>query len=114
MRVGAVTPDRLAVAVAMVLATAVPAAADVSIRVVNDSSLTLMEFYASPGVDDGSWGEDLLHVHVLPSGEAGSFAIANDGGPCDYDLRFVLEDGRDRLDRVDICARPIYTIGDER
>jgi hypothetical protein len=103
------TPNRLAVA--LILVVAFPAAAEISVRIVNDSSLTLMEFYASPG-GDKAWGEDLLHVGVLPSGEAGNFAIIQDGGTCDYDLRFVLEDGRDRLDRVDVCARPVYRLGE--
>ena len=106
-------PVRLALASLLAAATGPASAADVSIEVVNASSLTLMELYASP-VDDGAWGEDLLHVRVLPPGETGSFPIAEGAARCDYSLRFVLEDGRERVDVADICDAPSYRLEDAR
>jgi hypothetical protein len=59
-------------------------------------------------------GVRICYMSACTLGEAASFAIADDGRWCVYDLRFVLEDGRDRLDRVDVCARPVYKLEDER
>jgi hypothetical protein len=84
-------------------------AADVSYEVINSSTLTLMEFYASP-VGEGAWGEDLLYVSVLPSGEAGTVTIVDGRARCDFDLRLVFEDGRERVDKADVCSGPSYRV----
>lgn len=106
-------PVRLVLASLLAAATGPASATDVSIEVVNASSLTLMELYASP-VDDGAWGKDLLNVHVLPPGETGRFPITESSTRCDYSLRFVLEDGRERLGAADLCDAPSYRIEDAR
>jgi hypothetical protein len=94
-------------------ALAAPATAqDVQYELVNDSGLTLMEFYTSP-VDDGSWGSDLLGANVLPAGQTGTVTIADGEATCDYDLRFVFEDGQELVDSVNICDMASYTLSAE-
>ena len=54
--------------IAVLAASALPvAASDVSYSLTNASSLTIVEFYASPA-DEGNWGQDLLAAGVLPPG----------------------------------------------
>lgn len=89
---------------------AAPALAqDVAYELANDSGLTLMEFYTSP-VDEGSWGDDLLGANVLASGEAGTVTLADGSAQCDYDLRFVFEDGSEMVDSVNVCDTASYTL----
>lgn len=84
-------------------------AQDVQYELVNRSGLTLMEFYTS-AVAEGAWGDDLLGANVLASEESGTVAIADGGGQCDYDLRFVFEDGSELVDAVNICELASYTL----
>ena len=91
-------------------ALAAPALAqDVAYELANDSGLTLMEFYTSP-VDEGSWGDDLLGANVLASGEAGTVTLADGSAQCDYDVRFVFEDGSEMIDSVNVCDTASYTL----
>jgi hypothetical protein len=97
-------------AVVASLALAAPAVAqDVNYELINNSPLTLMEFYSSPS-DVGSWEEDILGANVLGSGQSGSVVIADGRENCVYDLLFVFEDGQTLEDTVDICALASYTI----
>ncbi|NAZ36722.1 hypothetical protein [Rubellimicrobium sp. CFH 75288] len=89
---------------------AVPAAAqDIQYQLVNESGLTLMEFYASP-VEDPGWSNDLLGARVLPPDSTGTVTIADGADACEYDLLMVFEDGREVTDRVDICDLASYTL----
>ena len=101
--------SRLALA-AILAAAALPAAAsDLSYSLTNASSLTIVEFYASPA-DEGRWDEDLLAAGVLPPGETGTLTIAGGSDQCSTDLRFVMEDGQEFVERVDICGTPSFTL----
>ncbi|WP_210529253.1 hypothetical protein [Rubellimicrobium arenae] len=100
---------RLASALVIAALAAPAMAQDVSFQLVNDSGLTLMEFYTSPA-DEGSWGDDLLVANVLASGESGTVDISNGDQQCDRDLRFVFEDGSEMIDRVNICDTASYTL----
>ncbi len=100
---------RLAPALLLAALAAPAAAQDVQYELINDSGLTLMEFYTSP-VNDGNWGQDLLGAGVLAAGEAGTVSIADGESTCDYDLRFVFEDGQELLDSVNICEMTSYTL----
>lgn len=91
-------------------ALAAPAIAqDVNYELINNSPLTLMEFYTSP-VDVGSWENDILGADVLGSGEIGTVLIADGATACVYDLLFVFEDGQTLEDTVDICDLASYTL----
>lgn len=101
---------RLAASALLLAGFAAPALAqDVQYELVNNSGLTLMEFYTSP-VDEGTWGDDILGADVLAPGETGSVNIADGSALCDYDLRFVFEDGQELVDAVNICDMASYTL----
>ena len=84
-------------------------AQDVEYELVNRSGLTLMEFFTS-AADEEAWGDDLLGANVLASEESGTITIADGGDQCDYDLRFLFEDGSEFVDRVNICDTESYTL----
>ena len=92
--------------------TALPVVAqDVQYELVNNSSLTLMEFYSSP-VSNPAWGGDILGANVLASGTIGAVTIADGGTECAYDIRMVFDNGATLEDSVDVCAVTSYTISD--
>lgn len=106
------TSTRLTLA-ALLAGLAAPAfAQDVQYELINESGLTLMEFYTS-AVDEGAWGDDMLGANVLAAGESGTVAIGDDSDQCDYDLRFVFEDGSEFVDTADICDVESYTLTTE-
>jgi hypothetical protein len=68
-----------------------------------------MEVYASPAGQD-RWGEDLLRARVLPRGEMALVSIPDGQSRCDYDLRLILEDGRELDRNTQVCDTPSYTV----
>lgn len=101
---------RLAASALLLAGLAAPALAqDVQYQLVNNSHLTLMEFYTSP-VDEGAWGDDILGANVLAPGETGTVDIADGSAQCDYDLRFVFEDGSELVDKANVCDMASYTL----
>ena len=100
---------RLATA-ALLAATAVPAAAaDVSYELINNSSLTLVFFHTSP-VSDPNWSEDFLGDAVLAPGESGVVTLYDASTICAFDVKFVMEDGQEIVDQVDVCSLASYTL----
>ncbi len=61
---------------------------DPSFNLVNRSSRTIFEAYASP-TTDSNWGQDRLGTNVVPAGR--SFVIRLPQGPCMYDVRVVYD-----------------------
>jgi hypothetical protein len=88
------------------------AAQDLVFELNNRSSYTVMEFYASPN-DVGDWEQDILGEDVLPAGDSMRITIADARSQCEYDLRFVFDDG-DVVERgsVDLCQTGSYTLTD--
>jgi hypothetical protein len=87
-------------------------AGDLELTLNNRSSFVVVEFYASPS-DVGDWEEDILGADVLGSGESIQITVADGRTQCDYDLRFVFDDG-DVVDKgsVDLCKTGSYTLTD--
>lgn len=95
--------------VAATLALATPAAAqEIAFDLVNDTGVTLVEFYASPVTVD-TWEEDILGMDVLESGMVAEVVIEGDRG-CDYDMLFVFADGDELTDTLDLCEVAEYTL----
>lgn len=91
-------------------ALATPALAeDVTYQLNNTSALTLMEFYTSPANTD-DWGPDILGAEVIAPGGSGTVTIADGSSACVYDIMFVMEDGQELVDTVDICQLASYTL----
>lgn len=97
-------------AAALVATTAVPAAAqDVLFELINNSPLTLVEFYASPTYDQ-NWGNDILGAQVVPPGTSGTVTIADGETACVYDMLFVMEDGQQITGQSDICQSARFVL----
>lgn len=95
---------------ALLVAAAAPAMAqDVAYELYNNSALTVMEFYTSPSNTD-SWGGDILGAEVIPPGGSGVVTITDGSTECVYDILFVMEDGQELVDTVDICQMASYTL----
>lgn len=98
----------------MLLASALPAAAeDVEFTLNNNTSRALHYFYTSPS-NDTSWGEDLLGADgTLESGYQGGVWIGDGSTECLYDFKFVMDDGSETVvQEVDICSLSEYTLYD--
>jgi hypothetical protein len=105
-----VSTTRLIASALLLAGLAVPAfAQDVPYQLVNESGLTLMEFYTAPA-DTGEFGDDILGANVLPAGETGTVSISNGSESCDRDLRFVFEDGSEAVKRANVCDAASFTI----
>ena len=66
---------------------------NLTVYVINNTSETLMEFYAT-NVDDPDFeSRDLLGAHVIRPGNIFRTYIDDGGGYCLYDLKAVFEDG---------------------
>lgn len=68
------------------------AALDRRVRIVNDSSYDIREFYAS-NTGSRSWEEDILGRNILPAGSSVVINIDDGSGYCKYDFLAVFEDG---------------------
>jgi hypothetical protein len=92
---------------------AAPAAAeDLTFTLTNSSSWVVSEFYASPA-DVNDWESDILGVDVLGSEEATDVTIADGRTQCNYDFKFVLDDGTEHTAAaVNICELGSYTLHD--
>lgn len=87
-------------------------AEDLEFTLRNASSYDVIEFYASPS-DVAEWEEDILGLDILGSGDSVQVTIADGRTQCEYDLRFVFDDG-DVVERgaVDLCETGSYTLHD--
>lgn len=85
---------------------------NLTFTLINATSYTLREFYASPS-SSGNWEEDILGREVLPPGYSGNITIGDGRSTCVYDLLSVFSDGT-MVTRwnVNLCAlnNGTYTI----
>jgi hypothetical protein len=78
------------------------------VRIINETSWTMVEFYAS-NVDADTWEEDILGYDVLPSGDSVMMNIDDGSGYCLYDFRAVFADGDSLVrNRVNVCEISSY------
>jgi len=85
------------------------AALDRRVRIVNDSSYDIREFYAS-NTGSRSWEEDILGRNILPAGSSVVINIDDGSGYCKYDFLAVFEDG-DQVTSSDnnVCELTTFT-----
>jgi hypothetical protein len=82
------------------------------VTVLNVSSQTVRELYASP-ITATTWEEDLLGQRTLNAGQSISANIDNGTNECYYDLKAVLANGKAIEQRkINVCAVSKWTIGD--
>jgi hypothetical protein len=82
------------------------------VTVMNISSQTVRELYASP-ITATTWEEDLLGQKTLGAGQSISANIDNGTNECYYDLKAVMANGKAVEQRkINVCAVSKWTIGD--
>jgi hypothetical protein len=86
-----IAPVALAIALLAVGVSSV-AALDRRVRINNNTSYDIYEFYASHR-DASSWQEDILGRDILRSGSSVVINIDDGTGYCVFDFRAVFEDG---------------------
>jgi hypothetical protein len=101
-----------ALALALALSAATPAAAQEPFRVFNRTGLPATELNAvrSPRGAGNDWGRNLLS---RPLGPEGSFSLRpSEGAGCRFDVRLLLADGREaKLQDQDVCALRVLAVG---
>jgi P pilus assembly chaperone PapD len=86
--------------------------ADRRVRLVNNSSKTIMSFYAS-NVRRDRWEEDILGNRTVAPGQSVSINIDDGTGACNFDFKTVMRGGQEVVKRnVDVCRVATYTISD--
>jgi len=65
---------------------------DRTVRLVNDTGRTIIEFYAS-NVGTDSWQEDILSDYVLSPGRSTLLDLDDGTGYCVFDFKTVFRDG---------------------
>lgn len=87
-------------------------AADRRVKVINETAVPLVEFYAS-NIGTNDWEEDILGTDVLPSGASVTVNIDDGSGYCKFDFKGVFEDGDEVVsERVDVCSTGVFTFTD--
>lgn len=78
------------------------------LRLQNDSREPIVEIHVSDA-GAGNWQGDLLGTDFLPPGNSVLVDIDDGNGRCRVDVKMVLDDGSDIVDRgVDVCGD--YTV----
>ena len=103
---------RIPFAVLIAATAASPALAeDLVFTLINDSSHTIVEMNVSP-VDEETWGENILTVDAVEPGMSGDITIADGLDVCDYDLRFVTDEGAEATKTQNLCEINTFTVND--
>ncbi len=98
---------------ASALLAATPASAeDRRVNIINETSYTIVEFYAS-NVGENAWEEDILGRDMLAPDESVVIDIDDGSGHCLYDFRAVFEDGDELVkNRINVCQIESYSYTD--
>lgn len=85
------------------------AALDRWVRIVNNTSYTIVEFYGS-NKGTNSWQEDILGQDVLGPGNSVNVNFNDGTGYCKFDLKAVFNDGDVLVKKnVNICEIGTFT-----
>jgi ABC-type glycerol-3-phosphate transport system substrate-binding protein len=83
---------------------------DKHVLVVNDSSLTVTNFYGSNAGAD-TWQEDILGDGTLASGSSININFEDGSGYCTFDFKAVFSDGTSAVQTgIDVCSTSQVTI----
>jgi hypothetical protein len=87
-------------------------AADRHVKIINETSRTMVHFYAS-NTSRTSWEEDILGEDVLESGESVNINIDDGTGRCMFDLRAEFSGGQYAERRnFNVCTGLSWTVYD--
>ena len=91
---------------------AIPAfAEDVVFTFINNSSVSITEFYITKHSAD-DWGDSILVDGTVDAGTQAEVTIADGETTCDYDMRFVADTGAIHEVNQNICELGTYTLTD--
>ncbi len=86
--------------------------ADRRVRLVNNSSKTIVSFYAS-NVRRDRWEEDILGRDMVAPRQSVTINIDDGTGACNFDFKTVMRGGQELIKRnVNVCQVSTYTISD--
>lgn len=78
-------------------------AQDRRVRIINETTHTMMRFYAS-NVDRTDWEEDILGESTLNAGASVVINIDDGTGACLFDFKGVFDDGDEVIkNRINVC-----------
>lgn len=98
--------------VAVSIAAASPAfAEDLVFTLVNNSSVNIVEMYVSKHSTD-QWEENILIETTISAGTQSDVTIADGETTCDYDMRFVGDNGATHEVSQNLCELATYTLTD--
>jgi hypothetical protein len=101
-----------AAAAALAIGTFSVEAQDRRVRVVNNTSQTMVKLQAS-NIGTNSWEEDILGSGVLASGRQITVNLDDRSGYCVFDLKATFRSGATAIRRrVNICQVGVWTIND--
>lgn len=87
-------------------------AEDRRVNIINETSYTIVEFYAS-NVGENEWEEDILGRDMLAPNESVIIDVDDGTGHCLYDFRAVFEDGEELIkNRINVCEIESYRYTD--
>ena len=82
------------------------------VTVENVASQSIYYLYASPATST-TWEEDLLGSGTIPSGQSKVANIDNGSNECIYDLKVVMADGKEYVQRrINVCAVSRWVVGE--
>ena len=100
----------VAACIGALFASPVVTAEDRGVKVINETSYTIVEFYGSnAGSED--WEEDILGQDVLPPGKSVMINFDDGSGYCKFDFLVKFEDG-DELEKrgIDVCETGVFRV----
>lgn len=96
----------------LVMAPIYAFAENVKFDIVNNSARAITNFYTS-AADTTDWEEDVLGEDTIGPGETQPITISTDNGQCLYDMRFIMEDKAELIEKgIDVCKLSSYTLSD--
>jgi hypothetical protein len=101
-----------ALLVAVTTAAASPVLAeDLVFTLINDSAVNVTEMYVAKHSSD-EWGESILTDGTVDAGTEAEVTIADGETTCDYDMRFVGDNGATHEVNQNLCELASYTLND--
>lgn len=102
------TPVRLFATVLALLSAGQAMALDRTVRIHNDTGLTLYRFY-STNTGASRWGQDVMGSSTLAPGASMKLNFDNEDGYCEFDFRAIFEDGTEATRQaVNVCETSDY------
>lgn len=87
-------------------------AQDRRVYIINNTSATMTNFYAS-NINRSGWEEDILGSDVLPSGSRIRINIDDRSGHCLFDLKAVFNNGTTAtINNFNVCRMNSWTVTD--